>query len=66
MTNRAVCSFFAWLEQHGIGGLVDIEPFHVACKCDRTFQKQAPWGGPGEANNRKSARPPSDADEVIE
>ena len=21
MTNRAVCSFFAWLEQHGIGGL---------------------------------------------
>jgi len=21
---------FAWLEQHGIGGLVDIEPFHVA------------------------------------
>jgi hypothetical protein len=22
-----VCSFFAWLEQHGIGGLVDIEPF---------------------------------------
>ena len=30
MTNRAVFSFFAWLEQHGIGGLVDIEPFHVA------------------------------------
>jgi site-specific recombinase XerD len=27
---RAVCSFFAWLERHGIGGLVDIEPFHVA------------------------------------
>jgi hypothetical protein len=27
VTNRAVCSFFAWLEQHGIGGLVDIEPF---------------------------------------
>jgi hypothetical protein len=27
---RAVCSFFARLEQHGIGGLVDIEPFHVA------------------------------------
>ena len=25
-----MCSFFAWLEQHGIGGLVDIEPFHVA------------------------------------
>jgi site-specific recombinase XerD len=27
---RAVCSFFAWLEQHGIGELPDIEPFHVA------------------------------------
>jgi hypothetical protein len=27
---RAVCNFFAWLEQHGIGELVDIEPFHVA------------------------------------
>jgi site-specific recombinase XerD len=27
---RAVCSFFAWLEQHGIRELVDIEPFHVA------------------------------------
>jgi site-specific recombinase XerD len=27
---RAVCSFFDWLEQHGIGELVDIEPFHVA------------------------------------
>jgi site-specific recombinase XerD len=27
---RAVCSFFAWVEQHGIGGLFDIEPFHVA------------------------------------
>jgi hypothetical protein len=26
---RAVCSFFAWLEQHDIGELVDIEPFHV-------------------------------------
>jgi hypothetical protein len=25
-----VCSFFGWLEQHGIGRLVDIEPFHVA------------------------------------
>jgi site-specific recombinase XerD len=27
---RAVCSFFAWLEQHSIGELPDIEPFHVA------------------------------------
>ena len=27
---RAVWSFFAWLEQHGIGGLADIEPVHVA------------------------------------
>jgi site-specific recombinase XerD len=27
---RAVCSFFAWVEQHGIGELADIEPVHVA------------------------------------
>ena len=27
---RAVCSFFLWLEQDGIGELPDIEPFHVA------------------------------------
>jgi integrase/recombinase XerD len=27
---RAVCSFFAWVEQHRIGDLADIEPLHVA------------------------------------
>jgi integrase/recombinase XerC len=27
---RAICSFFAWIEQIGIGELADIEPFHVA------------------------------------
>jgi site-specific recombinase XerD len=27
---RAVCSFFAWVEQHKIGELSDIEPVHVA------------------------------------
>jgi integrase len=27
---RAVCSFFAWVEQHNIGELADIEPVHVA------------------------------------
>jgi site-specific recombinase XerD len=27
---RAVCSFFAWLEQHDIGELADIEPMHVS------------------------------------
>ena len=27
---RAVCSFFAWLDEHSIGELPDIEPFHVA------------------------------------
>ena len=27
---RAACSFFAWLEEHGIGELADIEPFHGA------------------------------------
>ena len=28
--HRAVCSFFAWLEEHGIDEIADIEPFHVA------------------------------------
>jgi site-specific recombinase XerD len=27
---RAVCNFFAWVEQHRIGELADIEPVHVA------------------------------------
>jgi integrase/recombinase XerD len=27
---RAACSFFAWLERHGITELADIEPLHVA------------------------------------
>jgi integrase/recombinase XerD len=27
---RAACSFFAWVEQHRIGELADIEPSHVA------------------------------------
>jgi len=27
---RAACSFFVWVEQNQIGGLVDIEPMHVA------------------------------------
>jgi site-specific recombinase XerD len=27
---RAACSFFAWLEQHDIGELTDIEPMHVS------------------------------------
>jgi site-specific recombinase XerD len=27
---RAACSFFAWLDEHGLGELADIEPFYVA------------------------------------
>ena len=27
---RAACHFFAWVEQHEIGALADIEPIHVA------------------------------------
>jgi site-specific recombinase XerD len=27
---RAACSFFAWLEQHDIGELADIEPMHIS------------------------------------
>ena len=32
---RAVCSFFAWLEQYRIGELADIEPIHVAAYIKR-------------------------------
>ena len=32
---RAACSFFAWVEQHRIGELADIEPVHVAAYIER-------------------------------
>jgi site-specific recombinase XerD len=37
---RAACHFFAWLEQHGIVELVDIEPIHVAAYIE-TLQASA-------------------------
>jgi site-specific recombinase XerC len=37
---RAACNFFAWLEQHGIVELVDIEPIHVAAYVE-TLQASA-------------------------
>ena len=54
VTNRAVCSFFAWLEQHGIGGLVDIEPFHVAAYIKALKVSDA--GNPA-VKERAAARP---------
>jgi integrase/recombinase XerC len=27
---RAVCRFFAWCDEHKLGGIADIEPLHVA------------------------------------
>ena len=52
--SRAVCSFFAWLEQHGIGGLVDIEPFHVAAYIKALKMSDA--GNPA-VKERAAARP---------
>ena len=51
---RAVCSFFAWLEEHGIGALADIEPFHVAA-----YVKSLKVSDPGnrEVRERAAARP---------
>jgi site-specific recombinase XerD len=51
---RAVCSFFAWLEEHGIGGLLDIEPFHVAA-----YLKSLKVSEPGDrtVRLRYAARP---------
>jgi integrase/recombinase XerD len=51
---RAVCSFFAWLEQHGIGGLVDIEPFHVAAYIKALKVSEA---GNRAVKERAAARP---------
>jgi site-specific recombinase XerD len=28
--NRAVCRFFAWCDEHKLGGIADLEPLHVA------------------------------------
>jgi site-specific recombinase XerD len=33
---RAVTEFFAWVERHKIGPLVDIEPLHVAAYSRRS------------------------------
>ena len=51
---RAVCSFFAWLDQHGIGELVDIEPFHVAA-----YLKALKVSDPGDrtVRQRGAAKP---------
>jgi hypothetical protein len=38
---RGVCNFFAWLDQHGIMELVDIEPIHVAAYVE-ILQASAP------------------------
>ena len=54
VTNRAVCSLFAWLEQHGIGGLVDIEPFHVTAYIKALKVSDA--GNPA-VKERAAARP---------
>ena len=52
--HRAVCSFFAWLEQHGIGELDDIEPFHVAA-----YLKALKVSEPGKRSvkERSASRP---------
>jgi site-specific recombinase XerD len=49
-----VCSFFAWVEQHGIGGLDDIEPFHVAAYLKALKVSEA---GNRAVRERVAARP---------
>jgi site-specific recombinase XerD len=51
---RAVSSFFAWLEQHGIGDLADIEPFHVAAYL-KALRVSDP--GSGTIKERTASRP---------
>jgi site-specific recombinase XerD len=38
---RAVCHFFAWVEQHQIGELADIEPLHVAAYIEALHETAA-------------------------
>jgi site-specific recombinase XerD len=52
--HRAVCSFFAWLDEHGIGELPDIEPFHVAAYL-KALRVSDPGGG--TVKERAAARP---------
>jgi integrase len=47
---RAVYNFFAWLEQHGVGELPDIEPFHVAA-----YLKAQKVSEPGDPTLRERA-----------
>jgi integrase/recombinase XerD len=47
---RAVCSFFAWLDEHAIGELPDIEPFHVAA-----YLKALRVSEPGDRTARQRA-----------
>ncbi len=52
--HRAVCSFFAWIEEHGIGELADIEPFHVAAYLKALRVSEA---GDRAIRERAAARP---------
>jgi site-specific recombinase XerD len=52
--HRAVCSFFAWIEEHGIGELADIEPFHVAAYLKPLRVSEA---GDRAIRERAAARP---------
>ncbi len=54
---RAVCSFFLWLEQHGIGELPDIEPFHVAAYLKAL--KVSDTGSPAVKQRQRPSRPSS-------
>jgi site-specific recombinase XerD len=47
---RAVCSFFAWLDEHAIDELPDIEPFHVAA-----YLKALRVSEPGDRTARQRA-----------
>lgn len=77
MLIRPIPSYLADLdpELHGLplgipaGGLGEDgwETVPVAVSCSAVSDEEnAPGGGPSEIVNRKSARPPSEADEVIE
>ena len=52
--DRAVCSFFAWLEEHGLDEIADIDPFHVAAYLKALRVSDA---GDRAVKERMAARP---------
>jgi hypothetical protein len=62
---RAACHFFAWVEEHQIGELADIEPIHVAAYIEAFLSRRREELGLRRAQQRDGQHPaPRGADEI--